>query len=1241
MSYSQFSFDDDDSDLTIFNSALNFDIYEAYVWNFKYNFTGQISESQIIVVNNEDQTKVSLLVNFVNFTNQEGLATGYSVNYGFQAICSKFTDIDQISPGTLIVYDISDNLICNPDNVVANCKDAINVSNSAILNYFFTTDSDQEGTLGHVKLVQTCPVGEELVAISSSSSLNPASEEIECLYEPDFYTYSWSTPKFTCQQIDVDPSTPIIPPIANFVACSQPFIFDCEFGTCFTNGVDIECRCDAGFDYDDTEAPQPKPCSANKNECDSSLTNLCAQPNSCSDLDPTLSTSDGYFYTCICPPEYQHDPNFISNQILGGICDVRINDCSNNPCTTDGDLQSLCTDGVRQISGQEAYDCTCSDGYFFSEQTCILSDPCLANNPCGVNGNCINSEGRAVCSCFTGWEGNTCDNPIIFVPSPISPSSITVIDPEDNNLINFITPTEPVQNICTCVNGSPATPSFCPSNGIEYCVACLENWILNENTNSCEANPCRSNQVPSFLNSEDSDICSSNIFSSHTFTGTILIQIIWHEDYLDSSSVRFLNLQTTLEREFKLALPYIMEFTLFYVVRANGLRSKRQAESTAEETVTTAYAIQVANYDKDATEIDVQVTIERQLEKYASISSDSFVLFSESNLSQLAITTNIDELTLCADIEILDDSDSSLNIYEGKSNSCDNSEQDIINTGNNLLSIKSQLESGFQDLSPEDKLKLAIQASNEIENLQRSNNNLDVLVTLEENISESQIAFEEILINSEPNMKFTSRDQLVAVETTNRTSDINPITNVLEKNYNYKSTLSNSGLTIVLPAENIDSNLLNDPVKCPTPVVFSELSVSKHLKADDEEVSEISSTSVLITTCDEQANLNFKKPVTIQFKQTGPSDATNNSKLDLSETMCVYYDTDINKWLPQMKAIYDPETGTFTCESRHLTYFSLLFQDSIKDNKALTRFDIFSNIFSLICCFSVIIFILFLTEGGIKTLSRKLGEKPLFRSYLQLAISLSIINLTFLFGQQFYSPEAGEEKDCVAVAHILHWSILSFFFITLETSLVMLAAIFMKSWFMMKKWYSKFVILVWPHLLSAIIVLICMRIAKNRGDGYYYGGLESKKSYLRMKTLLNTGDTLCFVQGDYFDFGLILPYGLAMGAVLLSYLFSAKSIIYDHAESDLGANIDKAKNNAKKLILLFFTIGMCWLFLIFSMVKETQSLGVDWTFTILKTLQAFVLFFICCFAKIRRFVTGKMTRRSDSYSVNTNINDDM
>ena len=526
-------------------------------------------------------------------------------------------------------------------------------------------------------------------------------------------------------------------------------------------------------------------------------------------------------------------------------------------------------------------------------------------------------------------------------------------------------------------------------------------------------------------------------------------------------------------------------------------------------------------------------------------------------------------------------------------------------------------------------------------------------------ISDSLEIFEKILVNAPPNITFTSKNELMAVVTVPTEPSIeNPLEGQvlnLEKSdqlteieddlgfYNYQSLLG-TDLVVVVPASVIDQNLIKTS-DCPTPVVFTEI-ISTSLQPNSS-TETLAFTSIVVETCDEAANAELSAPVTLQFKKVYPDNFStgqnNKTGPDLptptySKVECAFFNTSTLSWETQEEAVVsdDPTGATFTCQTNHLTFFSLLFTNlkgetddrdgEIEDNKALTIFDIFSNIFSIICCLITLLYILILKQQGspkirrkMSSFWRKIGTKPILRSYFQLSISLILVNVTFLFGQQFFSPKIDDEKSCVAVAHLLHWVILSFFFITLETAIVMVFAIYGKSTFILEDSFRKILILILPYSLAGIIVLICLGVGKSHGDEHYYGRRtagNSKKNYLKKVKLQHSDDTLCFVDGNFFDFAVILPYAIAMSSVITAYLLTIRKLrTHVDVDQDHGSlNIKNHVKNAKKLSILFFTIGGCWLFLILSITVEDRSsnLAMAWLFAVFKFLQPVVLLAVVC-----------------------------
>merc|ERR1739848_861600 len=117
------------------------------------------------------------------------------------------------------------------------------------------------------------------------------------------------------------------------------------------------------------------------------------------------------------------------------------------------------------------------------------------------------------------------------------------------------------------------------------------------------------------------------------------------------------------------------------------------------------------------------------------------------------------------------------------------------------------------------------------------------------------------------------------------------------------------------------------------------------------------------------------------------------------------------------------------------------------------------------------------------------------------------------------------------------------------------------------------------------------------------GGISSPRSYLDMRTL-TTGETLCFLQGHSFTYGIMVPYFMMISILLGSYAFICFRIV-----NTSGVDMSKQQQqagDAKKMLVLFFTTGVCWLFLILPMLQVT-GFWMDYLFTVMKGAQSIAL----------------------------------
>lgn len=139
---------------------------------------------------------------------------------------------------------------------------------------------------------------------------------------------------------------------------------------------------------------------------------------------------------------------------------------------------------------------------------------------------------------------------------------------------------------------------------------------------------------------------------------------------------------------------------------------------------------------------------------------------------------------------------------------------------------------------------------------------------------------------------------------------------------------------------------------------------------------------------------------------------------------------------------------------------------------------------------------------------------------------------------------------------------------------------------------------------SFLFQILVISRSESLGVGYLYGGIQSPNSYLNMRTT-STGSTVCFVQGYPFWFGTMLPYALAMVTVILTYLFQTYLICTNVSTDKM--KVDQQKEIMKKLFMVFFSIGVCWLFLILAIAVPMQNKVFDVIFIVLKGVQGVIV----------------------------------
>merc|ERR1712071_66080 len=148
-----------------------------------------------------------------------------------------------------------------------------------------------------------------------------------------------------------------------------------------------------------------------------------------------------------------------------------------------------------------------------------------------------------------------------------------------------------------------------------------------------------------------------------------------------------------------------------------------------------------------------------------------------------------------------------------------------------------------------------------------------------------------------------------------------------------------------------------------------------------------------------------------------------------------------------------------------------------------------------------------------------------------------------------------------------------------------------------------------PYILAVIAVLISALVTKFvHGDPYFYGGKTDMKTYMNVRSL-TSGATMCFVRQLTFWLSIVAPYGATMLFSVGTYLYLLVKIFTTSAQ-DLNS-IQQLVANMKKMILVMFAVGACWLFLIFTIYLDA-GIWMDWIFITFKGLQAVSLFISTC-----------------------------
>ncbi|XP_075148153.1 uncharacterized protein LOC142222085 [Haematobia irritans] len=299
----------------------------------------------------------------------------------------------------------------------------------------------------------------------------------------------------------------------------------------------------------------------------------------------------------------------------------------------------------------------------------------------------------------------------------------------------------------------------------------------------------------------------------------------------------------------------------------------------------------------------------------------------------------------------------------------------------------------------------------------------------------------------------------------------------------------------------------------------------------------------------------------------------------------------------------EPENGKnnqlMLCYTNHLTQFSYLIGGNFKQNDFSDEILITSvhqealDIISLVgCSLSLLGLIgIWITAALFKSWRAQASNKVL----LNLCVALTLQMILFLFVNTDDVSETLVERHlyskCVLVGALLQYSILVLF-----TWMLLIAILQFQRYVTVigiqrpKHYIAKSAVLAWglPLIPTLLVALI------------------DPKSYVPPEYQLVTDTGICYPSGAGLHFGVILPVSLVIGANLAIFIYVFYSI-----SRTLSLTLQRSE---KKLVikqirlsvLLFFLLGLSWIFGIFSFMK--MGIVFSYLFCLTATMQGFVLF---------------------------------
>ncbi|EDV43284.2 uncharacterized protein Dana_GF16599 [Drosophila ananassae] len=287
------------------------------------------------------------------------------------------------------------------------------------------------------------------------------------------------------------------------------------------------------------------------------------------------------------------------------------------------------------------------------------------------------------------------------------------------------------------------------------------------------------------------------------------------------------------------------------------------------------------------------------------------------------------------------------------------------------------------------------------------------------------------------------------------------------------------------------------------------------------------------------------------------------------------------------------------CHTYHLTQFAFLVGGSYRTNGLgedvlITPLnERVLDIISIVGCSLSLVGVLgiFLTAGIFKSWRSQASTKVLL--HLCLAMALQMILFVFINTDDISEQLVvnGDTRRCVALGAALQYSLLVLF------SWMLIIA------FLQFQRYVTVIGIERPrhYILKAAIVAWTLPLLPT-----LLVALIDPDSYVPTKAQLATDTGICYPSGYGLIFGVVLPVTLITIANFIIFVYVFYSISHSLSQSIHRAEKKMVVKQIRLSILLFFLLGLTWIFGIFAFMQA--GVAFSYLFCITATMQGFVMF---------------------------------